>query len=68
VSYSKPSVSGVILQEKEFEFDRLRNAVQYVALCIMVLMNRVHPPSDSQTDVFSELQPLIVSLLDGLAH
>lgn len=30
-------------------------------------MNRVHPPSDSQADVFSVIQPLIVSLLDGSA-
>ena len=27
----------------------------------------MHPPSDSQADVFSEIQPLIVSLLDGSA-
>ncbi len=31
-------------------------------------MNRVHPQNDSKTDVFSEVQPLIVSLLDGSAH
>ena len=30
-------------------------------------MTRVHPPSDSQAEVFSEIQPLIVSLLDGSA-